>query len=248
MAPLKRASGWVLIAALAVLLLLALGATAPASSLAAPIRADSSGSVSSTVFFNGVNVSSHTTSGAAIVTNFSGVFSTVFTWTSGIGAAPATVTEGVVSLLFLGIAIGTSTQQQTEAGHGVITLKSDFSQNQYLFEGNYEIQATLQNNGTTVFTQDFYIWVQATDHLTLVNVALVLIALLEIWQVAALGSVKKARQQLGLGQNPPPTTPSPAAPSAATPGPATPPSTSAPPTSPPPANPPSDTPPPSGGT
>jgi len=224
----KGTTGWVLAAAFAVLFVLVLGATAPVSSVSAPLRTASSSSVTSTVVFNGVNVASHTTAGSAIVTNFSGVFSTVFDWTSSPGAAPVFVTEGVLALLFFGEAIGTSTQQQPENGHGNITLKSDFTQNKYLFEGNYEIQATLQSNGTTVFTEDFYIWVQATNHLTLVNVALILIAILEIWQIAALGSVKKARQQLGIKPSPPPS--------------------STPPSTPPPSSPPPSTPPPTGGS
>ncbi|MGA8663727.1 MAG: hypothetical protein WB809_01475 [Thermoplasmata archaeon] len=238
MAPIKRAAGWVLAATFLVLFALVIGTSAPLSSVSAPLRTASTSPVTAVVMFNGVAVGGHTTAGSAIVTNFSGVFSTVFTWNSTSGTAPVFVTEGVVSLLFLGVAIGTSTQQQPENGHGVITLKSDFTQNRYLFEGNYEIQATLQSNGTTVFTQDFYIWVQATDHLTLVNIVLLLIAILEIWQIAALGSVKKARTQLGI---PPPASSS--TPSSSSPSP----SSAPPPASPPPSSPPSS-PPPTGGT
>ncbi len=50
--------------------------------------------------------------------------------------------------------------------------------------------ATLSDNGTTLLTQDFFIWVQATDHLTIANIVLILVILLEIYQIAALGRAK----------------------------------------------------------
>lgn len=168
----------------------------PATAVAPTISPAPSDSVSSSVTFNGVNVNGHDSLGSAIQTSFSGVFTTVFTWTSLV--KPIYVTQGEIQLLFFGSAIGTSSVVQPSVGVGTITLNSSFTQNQYLFEGKYEIQATLLTNGTVDFQQDFYIWVQATNHLTVVNIALVLIGILEIWQIAALGSVKKAREQLGI--------------------------------------------------
>jgi hypothetical protein len=81
---------------------------------------------------------------------------------------------------------------------GAITLTSDFSQNQYLFEGVYQLQATLLDNGHRLSTIAFYVWVQAPEHITVVNIALFLIGGYEIYQIAALGSVRAARKQLGL--------------------------------------------------
>jgi hypothetical protein len=198
-----------LTAALTVVLVLVLGASGSLPASTAPIRAESS-PVTSSVVFNGVNVASHDSLGSAIVTSFSGIFNTTFVWSST--GSKVFVTQGEVSLLFLGAAIGTSSQQVAQDGQGTFTLMSDFTQNRYLFEGVYEIHATLQSNATTVFAQNFFIWVQATNHLTVVNLALILIVLLEIWQIAALGSVKKARTQLGIpppsqSPSPPPSTP-----------------------------------------
>jgi hypothetical protein len=185
---------------------LALGSVLGLSALPSPnahLQPAQSSGVSATIFFNGNNVAGHSSAGSALVTSFSGDFSTRFVWQSNSGRS--SVTQGEISILFFGASIGTSSVVMTETGtNGSITLTSDFTQNKYLYEGVYEIQATLLNNGSTLVQQDFYVWVQATDHLTVVNIVLVLIVLLEIYQIAALGSVKKARSQLGLPPKAPP--------------------------------------------
>lgn len=206
---------------LAVLAFMMLSASvAPAPQL----RAASPGPVSATVLFDGVNVASHDSLGSAIATSFSGTFTTQFIWSSPL-SSPSTVTQGEVQILFFGAAVGTSTQQQLQSGSGNFTLKSDFSQNQYIYEGVYEIVATLSDNGTTLLTQDFFIWVQATDHLTIANIVLILVILLEIYQIAALGRAKIPKTPAST----PPTTGSSG----------TPPSTSPPSGAPPPGTPPS---------
>jgi hypothetical protein len=214
----RRRSPWPTLAGVTVALALVLGlvlVTSPASPVS--VRAASSGPLSASVLFDGVNVGSHSTLGSAIVTNFSGTFSTFFAWNST-GPAPVTVTQAEIQLLFFGTAIGTSSGQFVRQSPNSYTLRSDFSQNRYIYEGAYEIQATLQSNGTTLFTQDFFIWIQATDHLTIVNIVLIALILLEIYEVAALGRVKLPKQPKG-GVSPPPAS-TPAAPTPPSPSPA----------------------------
>jgi hypothetical protein len=151
------------------------------------------------VSFQGTPVASHTSPGSAIATSFSGNFVTVFQWASPNQAT--VVTKAVLNVQFLGATVGTSAnsiQNAVAAESGTINLSSNFQQDKYLFEGVYQVQASLFDQGQAIWNTTFYVWVQAADHLTLVNIALILIALLEIYEIAALGSVRVARKQLGL--------------------------------------------------
>jgi hypothetical protein len=153
--------------------------------------------------FQGEPVSAHATAGSAITTQFGHVFTSVFTWQSP-GQATL-VTKGTIFVHFLGATIGStsnSLQGAVPAVNGSITLTSDFSQDQYLFEGVYQVEGTLYDQGQAIWNTTFYVWIQAPDHLTVVNIALILIAIFEIYQIAALGSVWAARKQLGLEKPP----------------------------------------------
>lgn len=163
----------------------------------------SSSDLSAYVTFQGDLAGNHTSPGSAIVTSFGGVFTTVFTWKSPNQAT--LVNKGTLTVLFLGATVGTSSSSLSGAGansSGTITLTSDFTQDKYLFEGVYQLQATLFDQGQAIWNTTFYVWVQAPDHLTVINIALILIGILEIYQIAALGSVRVARKQMGL--EPPP--------------------------------------------
>ncbi len=201
-----------LIASSLVLLGFVVLSNSAAAATPAPLQSSGNNAVSAVVSFNGVPVATHDSLSSAIVTHFSGQFTTVFEWAS-VGA-PAYVNQGQVSILFFGASIGTSAVSVSQTGSGTITLNNSFSQNQYLYEGVYDLHAVLTDNGSTVFSENFFVWVQATDHLTVVNIVLLLIILLEIYEIAVLGSVKKAAAQLGLKPKSPPANPSPSAPAA----------------------------------
>lgn len=187
------------------------------------LRPASSGPLTATVLFDGVNIVNHDTVGSAIVTNFSGAFSTAFTWTPT-GSGGLTVTQAEIQLLFFGTSIATSSGQFLKLGANSYTLSSDFTQNRYIYEGVYEIVATLSNNGTTLYSQGFYVWIQATDHLTIINIVLILLLILEVYEVAALGRMKIPKQPAAAPPSTPTTgaPPSGAPPSTTTPPPATP--------------------------
>jgi hypothetical protein len=190
--------------------LLVLGALAPAVQPAAPsgrIEAASSpqpaaSSFTASVTFQGSPTADHTSPGSAIVSSFGTSFTSVFTWSSG---QATLITQATLSVLFLGASVGTTSNSINNAVPnltGQITLTSDFTQNKYLFEGVYQLVASLFDHGQAIYNSTFYVWVQAPYHFTVVNVALLLIGIYEIWQIAALGSVRVARKQLGL--DPPP--------------------------------------------
>ncbi len=187
----SRTFGYLTVAVTLALLAFFVLATSPA--LPPPVRAASSGPLTATILFDGVNIANHGTVGSAIVTNFSGAFSTAFTWTPT-GTGGLTVTQAEIQLLFFGTAIGTSSGAFLKLGPNSYTLSSDFTQNRYIYEGVYEIVATLSNNGTTLYSQSFFVWIQATDHLTIVNIVLILLLILEIYEVAALGRMKVPKQ------------------------------------------------------
>jgi hypothetical protein len=205
------------------LALLALALAAATSGMAANPTGSGSGvrdagvssggaTVSAKVYFNGELTTGHTSTSSAIPASFAHTFRASIDWTATGGTA--FVTQGQLSILFLGITVGTSAESlvgATPATAGNVSLNTtNFAQNQYLFEGVYQLQASLFDNGTLLFQQTFYVWIQATDHLTVVNVALVLIGVWEIYQFAMLGSVRAARKELGL--TPPSGTPSSAPP------------------------------------
>jgi hypothetical protein len=192
--------GVVGLSALALVLLMA--PLAPQPSHSSGLHAAATGaspSVTANVVFQGSSVSSHGTAGSAIVTSFGGAFTTVYYWNATVGSA--LVTQAFLTLKFFGATVGTSSQSISGAvpeTSGQINLSSDFSQNKYLFEGVYQLEAILLDHGQSLFSTTFYVWIQAPYHLTVVNIALVLIGGYEIFQIAALGSVRVARKQLGL--------------------------------------------------
>jgi len=163
----------------------------------------STSSFSASVTFQGTSVLDHSTPGSAIQSSFGSSFVSVFIWNSP-GQATL-ITEAALSVQFLGATVGTTSNTingATPQLNGQINLTSDFTQDKYLFEGVYQVVASLFDHGQAIYNTTFYVWVQAPDHFTVVNVALILIGLYEIWQIAALGSVRVARKQLGL--DPPP--------------------------------------------
>ncbi|MGA8275021.1 MAG: hypothetical protein WB789_04270 [Thermoplasmata archaeon] len=159
---------------------------------------------SATVTFQGTPVADHTTAGTAITASLANPFATVFNWNSP-GQATL-VTKGALTILFLGASVGTTVQTITGAvpsTTGSINMNdTDFSQDQYLFEGVYQVEASLFDHGTAIWNSTFYVWIQASDHLTVINIALILIGILEIYQIAALGSVRVARKQMGIDTPP----------------------------------------------
>lgn len=158
---------------------------------------------SASVTFQGIAVANHTDPGAAIDASFGAVFITVFDWRSPNQAT--LVTQGTLTVLFLGATVGTTSNAISGAVPGLsgnITLTSDFSQDKYLLEGVYQLETSLFDHGQAIWNTSFYVWVHAPYHLTVINVALLLIGIFEVYQIAALGSVRVARKQLGL--DPPP--------------------------------------------
>jgi len=198
---------WLAGIAAALVLVLVLGPMVPAPAGPSGVRSSVEGAASvpaasdfsASVTFQGTAVANHTTTGTAIPTSFGGNFLTVFNWQSP--GQPTLVDKGEVIVLFLGAAVGTSSssiQGAQPAGSGTINLSSDFSQDKYLFEGVYQVQASLFDRATAIWNTTFYVWVQAPDHFTVINIALILIGIYEIYQIAALGSVRVARKELGL--------------------------------------------------
>jgi hypothetical protein len=157
------------------------------------------------VTFQGQPAASHTSTGSAITTNFGATFISIFIWNNPQHAT--VVNKAELTVLFLGATVGTTSNSLQGEGaqtHGQINITSGFSQDKYLFEGIYQVEASLFDQGQAIWNETFYVWVQAPDHLTIVNIALILIGFFEIYQIAALGSTRVARKELGL-DNPPKT-------------------------------------------
>ncbi|MCI4373830.1 MAG: hypothetical protein L3K02_09370, partial [Thermoplasmata archaeon] len=158
---------WLGAAALAVLTcLLLLGPQVPSgspsgvhSAFAGPSARPSASDFSAAVTFQGDPASDHSGTGDAIQTNLNGVFTTIFTWKSPDQAT--LVNKGTLTVLFLGATVGTSSSSISGAVPGVngsITLTSDFTQDKYLFEGVYLLQASLFDQGQAIWNTTFYVW------------------------------------------------------------------------------------------
>lgn len=193
--------------ALAILaLVLLLGPLAPShgagsgapSGFAAASNQPADSAFTARVTFQGTGVANHTSTANPIAASFGNVFTTVFNWST---PSATLVTKGELIVFFLGAVIGVSSTSISGAVprlSGTINLSSDLRSDQDPFEGVYQVQASLFDLGHAIWNTTFYVWIQAPGHITIINIALVIIGFFEIYQIAALGSVRVARKQMGI--------------------------------------------------
>jgi hypothetical protein len=143
--------------------------------------------------FNGLETSGATSPSSALPVA-PGIARTTFSWRDQPvgGAAAIPVAQAQLQAFVFDFAAFSRVQTPTPAitsVTGQINLTGDFSTTQYLVEGVYQLEGTLTaSNGSIIWSEYFYIHVEAPLHLTVLNLILVAIALWEIYAIAKLGS------------------------------------------------------------
>ncbi len=148
--------------------------------------------LSGSVLWNGVPTTPADSPSSAIATSFGTVVTLGYSW-AWLGTAPAGygITHAQLRVLFLGQSVWTKDLQLEPARNatlGAVNLTSDLTSSQYLLEGVYIVEADLvSDNQGQVWSEQFYVHVQAPNHLTAAGIGLGALAVYEVVQLARVG-------------------------------------------------------------
>lgn len=186
--------------ALVLLLPILAGTGLGSASTSRPTLAAASGSAASEVQ---VAADGHPTAGAssvssAVVISLNKPVNVTFTYATatGTGLAASGISVGVarLQLIVFGVAAGVKELDLSNvhpSTSGTISVIGDYSYAQYLIEGVYLMHAFLFDpNGSTLYSESFYVKVHATYDLTVITVAFAVLLLYEVYTVATLGSAR----------------------------------------------------------
>lgn len=190
---------------------------APAGSLASGTRqptvavvpASTTNGVTGSATWNGVNVAAANSTSSAFSLSFNAAVTVLFGWSQApTGAARWEVNDARLQIFYFGFALATR-DITTSVGspNGNLTMGNwSTGPLEYILEGSYELTASLLANGTTVWSQSFWVDVQAAFYiLAALPIVLILIAIYELYGVATVGKqVMLKRQKRG---GPPPSSP-----------------------------------------
>ncbi|MCI4369497.1 MAG: hypothetical protein L3K09_08050, partial [Thermoplasmata archaeon] len=150
--------------------------------------------ISAAVTFGGSVIDSATAPANALSSNFANVVPVDFIWSARGGrlGTPALVeiTAARLQMIYLGQPVLTREVDVSNAQlapGGQINMSGDFRDTAYLIEGLLSFNALLiASNGTTVWSQQFYVQDHATDHLTVINILLVGLILYEAYSLVGI--------------------------------------------------------------
>lgn len=161
--------------------------------------------VSGTVFWNGVNVDTAPTPASAISWSFSNVAHVQYDWTGPV-LGPG-VSQAFLVILFLGLPAYTKQEvRQSALPIGSVNMTYDLTQYKYVLQGLFQLHAYLEDpNGTTVWSENFYVRVSQPYDLVAVTVGLILLTVAELYMVATVGprAADKLRQAPPAAERPP---------------------------------------------
>jgi hypothetical protein len=201
------------------------------------------------VTWNGANVNTASGASSAIGFNFGNTANVLFSWTiqvtpGGSASAPS-ITDARLQMIYLGAAL--ATRDVTPIGppsslSNTAVMNWSTGELTYVLEGVYKITASLLSNGTTEWSESFYL--HATAPYSLLAAFPIILIVLGIWELYAVARSGRFAVLSKRGAPPPsapPTTP-PTTPPSTPPRspPATPPTTETPETTGPPPSPPSE--------
>jgi hypothetical protein len=208
---------------LALLLALPVGALAsPADGPAAAAQpAQTSSGVSANVTWDGTNIQAASTETSAFQVQFNGVVNLHYRWTAPATGAPYTVNDARLQIFYFGFALATrdvTDANAVPAFAGAFVMNWTTGPLQYLMEGRYRLVASLlEPNGTTVWSQTFWVQVAAPYYiLAVLPFVLILIIIYELYAVATVG--KQAALSQRKKSAPPPEDATPVSPSTTSPG------------------------------
>lgn len=151
---------------------------------------------SATLTFNGLQTVGATSVANALSVS-PGIVTASFSWQD---LVPVGTSASVAQAQLLGYVFGFAAYNRVQVASntsaaGSINLSGDFSQVRYVAEGVYELVGQLTaTNGSTIWSETFYIHVLSTDHLTVVNIVLIAIFLWEVYAIAKLRSPPRLKK------------------------------------------------------
>lgn len=147
-----------------------------------------------------VTADGHATSGAgsvgsAVQLSLDHPVNVTFTYATGTGpGAGLSVGVARLQLIVFGVVAGAKEVDLSDvhrATSGAVSVIGDYSYAKYLIEGVYLMHAVLLDpNGSTLFSESFYVKVHAAYDLTVITVAFGVLLLYELYTVATLASAR----------------------------------------------------------
>lgn len=206
-------------------------------------------SVSATVTWNGANINTASGASSAIGFNFGNTANVLFSWTiqvtPGGSTSSPSITDARLQMIYLGAALATrdvSPIGPPSSLSNTAVMNWSTGELTYVLEGVYKVTASLLSNGTTEWSESFYL--RATAPYSLLAAFPIILIVIGIWELYAVARSGRYAVLAKRGAPPPsappttpPTTPPPTPPSWP---PATPPPTETPETTGPPPSPPSE--------
>jgi hypothetical protein len=205
----SRAPGWrpgrlfTLVSVSVVFLLLVpygVGILSQARAAPPPLPQPAVGTVTASVFWNGVNVASYPNPSSAVTWSFDNLANVKFVWPAA-GAVPSTVqiSQAFLVILFLGFPAYTKQQVESVAlSAGVINMTYDLTEFKWYLQGIFEVHAYLENpSGNSVWGEDFYVRVAQPYDIVVATVGLILLTIAELYLIATVGprALDKTRKQ-----------------------------------------------------
>ena len=186
-----RLSAALLVSAVVVLLLVNFPVPARASSGATVVPAGTSGGVTYTVTWNGVDASSASSASSALSIDLSQAANLVYYYNVTQTGASVTISDARLQMYYLGFAVSTRDQILTNpvAGSGHIPLGWTPVSVAYLLEGVYRLTASfLAPNGTTMWSENFYVRGTAPlGFVALLPIVLLIIVVYEAYELFRSG-------------------------------------------------------------
>jgi hypothetical protein len=188
-----------------VLFMLPTATVAASPSRVATAQPASDPSIAATVTWNGANILNYSSATSAARIGFNGVVDVHYEWHTPVGSAGVyTINDARLQIFYFGFALATRDVLDSSAlpgTSGTFDMNWSTGSLQYILEGSYKLIASLlAPNGTTMWSQTFWAYVEAPFYVgAVLPIVLVLIVLWEVYNLATVG------RQAGLGKRPPST-------------------------------------------
>ncbi len=160
-----------------------------AAAAPAPAVTPASSALTTTVLWNSVNVDTAPNAASAIAWTFDDVATVQFTWTGAAGGP--SVSQAFLVILFLGFPA--YTKQEVEATAlpstgGTISMTYDLTSFKWYLQGLYQVHAYLADpNGTSLWSEYFYVRVAQPYDIVVATVGLLLLTIAELYMIATVG-------------------------------------------------------------
>ena len=160
-----------------------------AASTPTPAVTPASSSISGTVLWDSTNTNTAPNAASAISWTFDNVATVQFTWTGPSGGQ--SVSQAFLVVLFLGFPA--YTKQEVEAtplpsSGGTISMTYDMTAFRWYLQGLYQVHAYLENpNGTSLWSEYFYVRVAQPYDIVVATVGLLLLLIAELYMIATVG-------------------------------------------------------------